>query len=145
MVLGALLLQAPATHAQGLNKDEGHCTIAARTVLSCWNPAAGAALPEAIGEYPEFLPFLKGWDFRINLPHTRLQRGLAGAGGPPAIAGVIEDATRPTDVAGTLAKYGHTNNAIWLMRVQNAAAPCTSRRCPAAATELAPRRRTSAR
>ncbi|HEV2058040.1 MAG TPA: hypothetical protein VGR11_01705, partial [Solirubrobacteraceae bacterium] len=117
----AALLTAPTSaQAQGLERDSGHCTTAGKTVLSCWNFEAGGALPESLGAYPEFLPFLRGWDFRINLPHTRLQRGLSGRGGAPTMVGVVEDATAPADPRGTLAKYGHTNNAIWLMRVQEA-------------------------
>jgi hypothetical protein len=121
IAMGFLLLAAAGAPAQGLQPDEGQCTNAAgKTVPSCWNFQAGRALPESLGAYPEFLPFLTGWDFRINLPHIRLQRGLQGAGGPPAMAGVVEDATAPSNASGTLAKYGHTNNTIWLMRVQEA-------------------------
>jgi hypothetical protein len=73
-------------------------------------------MPERLGDYPEFLPLLKGWDFRINLPHVRFQDAGAGSGSPAALVGVLEDATPATSVSGPIMRYGHRNNSTWVLR-----------------------------
>src|SRR3954471_23720652 len=89
LVVAGALLAVPGGRSQSLSKDNGHCTNASGVaVLACWNFEAGAAIPESLADYPGTLPFLTGWDFRINLPYVRLQRASAGAGGPIAMAGV---------------------------------------------------------
>ena len=101
-------------------KDEGHCTTAAKvSVISCWNFQAGRSMPEGLGDYAaEFLPFLNGWDFRINLPHVNFQAAGVGSGSPAALVGVDEDSSAPTSVTGSLVQYGHRNNSLWALRVQ---------------------------
>src|SRR4029079_7963580 len=64
-VAGAALL------AQGIARDDGHCATPTSIVVACWNGSAGNGIAENIANYPEFLPNLHGWDFRINLPHVR--------------------------------------------------------------------------
>jgi len=121
LVLVPLIATAPGAVAQGFEQDEGHCTNAARrSILSCWNFQAGAAIPERLGDYPEFLPFLRGWDFRINLPHVSFQAAGTGTGSETVLAGVDEDGTSPTADDGTLVRYGHRNNSLWMLRVANA-------------------------
>jgi hypothetical protein len=91
-----------------------------RRAESAWNVQAGSALPEQIGDYSGFLPFLEGWDFRINLPHVRFHQAGSGAGSLAAMVGVVEDGTPVTSKSGTLRRYGHRNNAIWIFRVARA-------------------------
>ena len=64
-------------------------------------------MPEGLGDYAaEFLPFLNGWDFRINLPHVNFQAAGVGSGSPAALVGVDEDSSAPTSVTGSLVQYG---------------------------------------
>jgi hypothetical protein len=108
----------PVLLAQSQDRDLGHCVDGGRETFACWNPSAGKQIPESPSTYPEFLPNLNGWDFRINLPHVRFQIARTGLGSPIAMAGVIEDsrplyrADRPLEFV----DYGHRNNAIWLFR-----------------------------
>jgi len=95
---------------QGLNVDaDGHAALNGKGILACWNFAAGSDIPEDYARYAEFLPFLHGWDFRINLPHVQFQFARAGQGSsPPAMVGVEE--------GGNITTYGHVNNSIWLFQ-----------------------------
>lgn len=114
------LLATSAARGQSLGTDAaGHATLNGRPILACWNFEAGTGIPEDITRYPEFLPFLRGWDFRINLPHTHFQRARSHSGGAAAtMVGVQEsDATL---AARTMADYGHVNNSIWLFQVDPA-------------------------
>jgi hypothetical protein len=118
VALALVLASTSATFGQSLSKDNGNCaTASGQTVFACWNLNAGKDIPESLSSYPEFLPFLTGWDFRINLPHVRFQPTGTGSGSPAAMVGVIEDATPATDANGTLRLYGHKNNSIWIFRV----------------------------
>jgi hypothetical protein len=111
----ASLLQPHRLAAQGMKQDNGNCAFNGQVVFSCWNFNAGLDMPTSLADYPEFLPFLKGWDFRINLPHVRLQPAHTALGSAATMVGVVEGGS---DVnAGTFEAYGHTNNAIWLFRV----------------------------
>lgn len=104
--------------AQSQDRDFGHCVEGTRETVSCWNPLAGAEIPEDLSRYPEFLPNLRGWDFRVNLPYVRFQRLRSGPGSPVVMAGVVED-PRPMYSAGQAnpsAVYFHRNNAIWMFR-----------------------------
>ncbi len=111
----------PPASMQGVQKDSGHCTLNGQVVVACWNPQAGRDMPKNFSEYPEFLPSLDGWDFRINLPHTRFRLARSGAGTGPAMVGVIEDATSlyedPNVTLPIVKDYGHRNNSIWMFRV----------------------------
>jgi VCBS repeat protein len=104
--------------AQSQDRDVGHCVAGGRETFACWNPRAGNQIPENSGSYPEFLPNLRGWDFRVNLPYVRFQLIRPGFGSPTAMAGVIEDsrAIYRTDQPLEFVDYGHRNNAIWLFR-----------------------------
>lgn len=115
-----LVLSSGPARGQGLVTDAaGHATLNGKPVFACWNFAAGANLPEDIGRYPEFLPLLRGWDFRINLPHTQFQHARAHSGGAAAtMVGVQE--SNATLAAQTLADYGHVNNSIWVFQVDPA-------------------------
>lgn len=118
LAVAVVLVATPSAVAQGLRKDDGHCTTAGdRTVFACWNFDAGASMPERLGDHPEFLPFLRGWDFRINLPHVRFQDAGTGSGSPAALVGVLEDATPALTAGGTVQRYGHRSNSIWVLRV----------------------------
>ena len=117
-----VVVTTAAVLAQSQDRDIGHCVADNQETFACWNPAAGNQIPEAPGSYPEFLPNLRGWDFRVNLPHVRYQQTRAGFGSPIAMAGVIED-TRPiygTALPPQFVDYGHRNNAIWLFRADGA-------------------------
>lgn len=122
MTAAVWLTLMPTALAQSQDRDIGHCVAGSRETLACWNPRAGSQMPESLGSYPEFLPNLKGWDFRVNLPHVRYQLARAGVGSPIAMAGVVEDASSiyRTDLPFTFVDYGHRNNAIWLFRVDGA-------------------------
>jgi hypothetical protein len=111
------LLASSGAYGQSRSADSGNCALGGKVVVACWNFAAGSAMPNDYGQYPERLPFLRGWDFRINLPHVRFQRGTDDAGSAPALVGVVEDATPPTSKQGTLFLYGHKNNSLWIFRV----------------------------
>lgn len=108
--------------AQSQDRDVGHCVAGNRETFACWNPLAGSQIPEALGSYPEFLPNLRGWDFRVNLPHVRYQLTRSGFGSPIAMTGVVEDARAiyRTDLPLQFVDYGHRNNAIWLFRADGA-------------------------
>jgi hypothetical protein len=112
------LLASPAVLAQSQDRDIGHCVADQRETFACWNPLAGNQIPENLGSYPEFLPNLRGWDFRVNLPYVRYQLTRPGFGSPIAMAGVVEDtrAIYRTDLPHVFVDYGHRNNAIWLFR-----------------------------
>ncbi|MCW5631797.1 MAG: VCBS repeat-containing protein [Rubrivivax sp.] len=118
----SLALVTPPCMAQGQDRDVGHCVSGARQTVACWNNAAGKLIPEALENYAEFLPNLKGWDFRVNLPHTRYQPLRNGQGSPVEMVGVVEDASPLySNPAGLdFADYGHRNNSIWLFRVDAA-------------------------
>jgi hypothetical protein len=63
-----------SARSQGVMPDaSGHAALNGTAIVGCWNFAAGGDIPENYDRYPEFLPFLHGWDFRINLPHTQFQ------------------------------------------------------------------------
>jgi len=97
---------------QGVNVDtDGHAALNGKSILACWNFEAGEGI-EDFARYPEFLPFLHGWDFRINLPHVQFQLARTGQGSsPPAMVGVEE--------GGAIATYGHVNNSIWLFQTSS--------------------------
>ena len=123
VVLGfAISLNAYPVYAQGARKDEGHCALDQKTVLACWNFEAGKDMPKNFNEYPEFLPFLEGWDFRINLPHVRFQLARPDHGSGSIMVGVLEDTTDLYDGLQTLdprpKDYGHRNNSIWTFRTE---------------------------
>jgi FG-GAP-like repeat len=114
----SILLASPGARGQSRIPDEGHCALGGKgkIVVACWNFAAGNGMPVDYSTYPERLPFLRGWDFRINLPHVRFQRATSDLGSAPAFAGVIEDAT-PLSGQGTMSMYGHKSNSLWIFRV----------------------------
>jgi hypothetical protein len=117
LILPGLVGALPsAVYGQGIGKDDGHAGIGGRTVFSAWNLEAGRAIPRDFASYPELLPNLEGWDFRINLPHVRFQRLRAGHASVPVLVGVVEGT--PSD--GTLDAYGHINNSIWIFQVSEA-------------------------
>jgi hypothetical protein len=105
-----LVLLGQRASGQGLTPDVGgHALLNGKSVMACWNFAAGAEIPEAFSRYAEFLPFLHGWDFRITLPHIQFQlaRSVANAS-EPTMVGVEED--------GDITTYGHVNNSLWLFQ-----------------------------
>lgn len=118
-VAGLLTLIAQDTFAQGITPDaDGHCLSGSASVYACWNFQAGGGFGENIASYTEFLPNLRGWDFRINLPHVRFQRLRNGAGSPITMVGVIED-PKPLQLHQSIlgpTEYGHRSNSIWLFR-----------------------------
>lgn len=135
LVIGSIALSVPATdvRAQGgvgigdaAGYYSGHCPVVdhlspvlSKPIFSCWNFQAGDKIADR--PYPEFLPNLRGWDFRINLPHVRFLPLRNGRGSPVTMVGVIEDPVRmdlPTKVPTTPRKpeYGHRSNAIWMFR-----------------------------
>ncbi len=117
--------------AQTTDRDAGNCVAGSSAVTACWNPLAGSQMSEDLAEYPEFLPNLHGWDFRINLPHVTFQRLRPGTGSAIAMVGVIEDPGplyKPHDSGPTFPPrpfvpefldYGHRSNAIWLFRADS--------------------------
>jgi hypothetical protein len=110
----ALLLAAAATQdlrGQGADLGEGHAEVNGRTVFANWNFQAGSQIPDDFSTYPEFLPFLGGWDFRINLPFVRYKLAASGLGSAAPMVGVVEGP------ANTIARYRHRNNSIWLFQV----------------------------
>jgi len=124
-----LALLGTAANAQSTARDAGNCVAGTSVVVACWNPDAGSHMNESLADYPEFLPDLHGWDFRINLPHVRFQRLRNGTGSAVAMAGVIEDPGPlykphdsspqfpPRPFVPEFVDYGHRNNTIWLFRV----------------------------
>ena len=116
-VLGLLSLlhiaRAPETAGQGLALDNGHAAIGSRTVFANWNFNAGRDIHDDFSSYPEFLPNLQGWDFRINLPYVRYKLANRGSSSPVSMLGVVEG---PSTVD-AVEKYGHKNNSIWLFQV----------------------------
>jgi hypothetical protein len=124
-LLSTIVMTLAATgqiFAQSQDRDIGHCVKDSRETFACWNPSAGKFIPESLSGYPEFLPNLNGWDFRINLPHVRYQVVRAQLGSPVAMAGVVEDPSPlyREDNPLQFVDYGHRNNAIWLFRTDAA-------------------------
>jgi hypothetical protein len=115
LIVASLPLAFPGepTFGQGIGKDDGHAGISGQTIFAAWNPEAGRAIPRDFASYPELFPNLEGWDFRINLPHTRFQRLRTGHASVPVLVGVAEGVA--SDAA--LAAYGHVNNSIWVFQV----------------------------
>lgn len=107
------MVLAPGIGGQGLSKDNGHAAIGAMTVFANWNFDAGRDIPDDFASYPEFLPNLRGWDFRINLPYVRYKLANRGSGSPVSMLGVVEG---PSTV-NAIDLYGHRNNSIWLFQV----------------------------
>jgi hypothetical protein len=103
------------SYGQSYEKDNGNTTINGKSVFAGWNFKAGEDMPKDYSQYPEYLPFLDGWDFRINLPHVRFQLAAHGDGSSATMVGVVEG--QPNDGDGTLQAYGHTNNSIWMFRI----------------------------
>ena len=124
-------LTGAAVIAQTTDRDAGNCVAGNSAVVACWNPDAGSQVSEDLSEYPEFLPDLHGWDFRINLPYVKFQRLRPGTGSAITMAGVIEDPGplyKPHDSGPTfpprpfvpeLIDYAHRSNAIWLFRADS--------------------------
>lgn len=106
---------AASIPAQGVQRDSGHATVNGRAVFAAWNLEAGSGIPEDLSGYPEFLPNLRGWDFRINLPHVRYKLANTGSLAPASMVGVVEGPRTPD----TLSMYGHRNNSIWLFQVDS--------------------------
>lgn len=106
-----------AALAQGANNG-GHPTksvgFSSKAVYAAWNFEAGRNIPKNYAEYPEFLPNLEGWDFRINLPHTKFQEIGTNRGTATTMVGIVEGSSDYT--TGTLQEFGHDNNAIWMFR-----------------------------
>lgn len=98
---------------QGISKDNGHAALGSITVFANWNTEAGRDIPDDFSTYPEFLPNLRGWDFRINLPYVRYKLASRGSIAPVSMIGVVEG---PSNVD-TITAYGHRNNSIWLFQV----------------------------
>lgn len=113
VLLGLILVGTMPGYGQGIDKQDGHVGIFGKTVFAAWNFEAGREIPRKYALYPEILPNLEGWDFRINLPHVRFQRMRSGHGSVPTMVGVIEG----TPADGTLAAYGHISNSIWIFQV----------------------------
>ena len=114
VTLGLLVIaRAPGISGQGVNKDNGHAAIGALTVFANWNFDAGRDIPDDFTSYPEFLPNLQGWDFRINLPYVRYKLANRGSSSPVSMLGVVEGPST-TDTVGL---YGHRSNSIWLFQV----------------------------
>ncbi|HKQ50580.1 MAG TPA: VCBS repeat-containing protein [Phycisphaerae bacterium] len=111
-----LLLFVQAASGQGLSPDaDGHAARNGKAIMACWNFSAGAGLPESLSRYPEFLPNLSGWDFRINLPHTQFQFARAGTGAAASLMLGVEEVGDPIATE-TMNSYGHINNSIWLFQ-----------------------------
>jgi hypothetical protein len=108
-----ILATVSVASAQGINKDNGHAAIGNMTVFANWNAEAGRDIPDDFSTYPEFLPNLRGWDFRINLPYVRYKLASQGSIAPVSMVGVVEG---PSNVD-TITAYGHRNNSIWLFQV----------------------------
>jgi hypothetical protein len=108
--------------AQSFKRDNGNCIgRSGDVIVGCWNPDAGADIPPSFSRYPEVLPNLQGWDYRINLPYVRFQVSDLGVGGPTAMVGVIEDASPMVYEGGSnlvSTDSGHRNNSIWLFRLK---------------------------
>ena len=112
--------------AQGIARDgSGQACVNGNSILACWNFEAGRSMPRNVSQYEERYPFLKGWDFRINLPHTRFQLAQENAMGAVAMVGVDEhiEGELAMPCAGdagrtTFDLYGHVNNSVWLFNVQ---------------------------
>jgi hypothetical protein len=133
-IAALVALAGAALLAQGIARDDGHCATPTSIVVACWNGSAGNGIAENIANYPEFLPNLHGWDFRINLPHVRFQTLGGGDGSPIAMAGVVEDAGplyKPSSGRGSpipqpiveepaTFDYAHRDNAIWMFRTDGA-------------------------
>lgn len=112
------MLCSASAFAQSYDRDNGNCVSpSGEAIVACWNPLAGWKMREKAEDFSEnnavYQPHLKGWDFRINLPHVRFQLADSGRGSAAALAGVIENATLDTWKA-----YSHTNNSIWMTRVR---------------------------
>lgn len=130
VVAALAALGGAAVLAQGISRDAGHCATPTSVVIACWNDAAGRNIPESLANYPEFLPNLHGWDFRINLPHVRFQTMRPGLGSAISMAGVVEDPgpiykpspvkplpiLKPSVNVPELIDYAHRDNSIWLFR-----------------------------
>ena len=101
---GLTLAILPAGSALGQGTDtEGHPTVSGAGVFAAWNPQAGTGV---FGETP------RGWDYRINLPATRLVAAGAQLRSSAAMVGVVEDAAHTT-----LQDAQHVNNSVWVFAV----------------------------
>ena len=112
-IILCMLASVGIASGQGINQDNGHAAIGGMTVFANWNPEAGRDIPDDFSRYPEFLPNLRGWDFRINLPYVRYQLASRGSIAPVSMVGIVEG---PLNVD-TINAYGHRNNSIWLFQV----------------------------
>src|SRR5262245_44729957 len=108
-----ILVTVSVASGQGINQDEGHAALGGMTVFANWNADAGRDIPDDFSTYPEFLPNLRGWDFRINLPYVRYKLASQGSIAPVSMLGVVEG---PPSVD-TITAYGHRNNSIWMFQV----------------------------
>ena len=118
--MAAAVATAPAiSHAQGTaeNDFEGHPRTAdGHHVFAAYNPDAGSEIADSYLFYGDYdHPNLRGWDFRINLPHVRFQPLYQHAVGGVTLAGVIEE--KGAAAASALEKYHHVDNAIWALAV----------------------------
>src|SRR5215212_1249002 len=84
------LVRAPGIEGQGLMGADGHAVISGKSVFANWNFDAGRDIPDDFASYPEFLPNLRGWDFRINLPYVRYKLANRGSASPVSMLGVVE-------------------------------------------------------
>ncbi|MEO6548828.1 MAG: VCBS repeat-containing protein [Ferruginibacter sp.] len=124
--LTILLESLSGVFSQGIARDgSGQACVNNKSILACWNFEAGRSMPSNASQYAERFPFLNGWDFRINLPHTRFQLARENAMGATAMVGIDEhidgELARPCsgdDGQTTFDLYGHVNNSIWLFNVQ---------------------------
>ena len=112
-----IVFTVQTSFSQGSLVDaSGHCLSGSKSVFACWNFEAGG--PQSPTSFSEFLPNLRGWDFRINFPEVSFRRLRNGPGSPVSMVGVVEDPT-PMDLRpaspGRL-EYGHRSNSIWLFR-----------------------------
>lgn len=99
-----------SAQGQGLSVDaDGHAALNGKPVFACWNFSASTGAAEDYTRYSEFLPFLHGWDFRVNLPHIQFQLARASTATTEATMVGVEE-------GGTIDTYGHVNNSIWLMQ-----------------------------
>ena len=72
-----VMTAARSVRGQGLTPNaNGHAALNGKAIVACWNFAAGQSLPEDFSRYLEFLPFVHGWDFRMNLPHIHFNWGV---------------------------------------------------------------------
>jgi hypothetical protein len=79
--------------AQGLNRDDAHCTTAnGLVVVACWNETAGQGIPENTANHPQVPPEPAGMGFSDQFAARPLPIARRWARSAIAMAGVIEDA-----------------------------------------------------